>query len=112
LPALAGDLLYYEDASTRFGRAQIVVLREEESGHPVAVWLTHGVLRREFEKHDPRPGDKLTITYDGRRTSKAKRTYFAYTVEVNDRAPQPTGASRFRAKVGPVDCRGRPLRKG
>ena len=83
---LVGELLHYSSAPTRYGTMRIAVIREEETGGEVSVWLSRRVLQVQFEKEDPKPGDQVGIKFHGSRKSKKGRAFFDYTVAV-ERAP-------------------------
>ena len=83
---LVGELLYYTTAQTPHGEQRIAVIRENQTEQTYSVWLSRMVLRAEFEKHAPEPGDCVGIKFHGQKTAKKGNPYFAYSVEV-DRAP-------------------------
>lgn len=58
---LVGELLRYDEGTTRFGKAPIAVLAIEGSGEVVSLWLLHTVLRNEFAKQRPRPGERIGL---------------------------------------------------
>jgi hypothetical protein len=80
---LVGELLHYTSAKTTHGDVNIAVIREHDTEQAFSVWLSRSVLRAEFEKHSPGPGDTVGIKFHGQKVSRKGTSYFAYSVEVD-----------------------------
>jgi hypothetical protein len=80
---LAGELDRYESGTTAYGEQTIAVLRTLD-GAERAVWLIHAVLRDEFAKLQPRPGELVLIRYLGKREpAGGGSAYVSYRLEVD-----------------------------
>jgi hypothetical protein len=55
-PMIIGEFIRLEQGPTVHGPAWIVVLKTED-GKERSVWLLHTVLRNEFARHRPQPGE-------------------------------------------------------
>jgi hypothetical protein len=66
-----------------------VVTVESEDGTATAIHAFHDVLRGELAKRRPQVGDRLIVTYFGRKTGNSGTSYNAYAVETPDRPPPP-----------------------
>jgi hypothetical protein len=85
---IAGELVRYSRGTTSYGEQVIAVLRTPE-GVERSVWLLHAVLRGEFAKLRPKPGELVLIRYEGKRKSAAGNSYVSYRVEVGRDEPAP-----------------------
>ncbi len=63
--ALIGTLERYDVGTTKLGERQIAIVRDEESGELISVWLSRSVLKNEFERQAPQPGDLIGLKYFG-----------------------------------------------
>jgi len=81
-PVIAGELLRYEKATTRYGEAVIAVIRDDKLGE-VSVWLTPTVLKSRFADARPVPGEVVGIKYLGKHPVK---NYKQYSVLVQGRS--------------------------
>ena len=81
---LVGELVRYDTGYTPYGPSHIAVLCEEDTGELRGVWLIHHVLRGEFSKQRPRPGERIGI----KRLPDAEKGYKRYRVLV-DRGAEP-----------------------
>jgi hypothetical protein len=52
--------------ATAYGPVPVVELEELGSGRPVAIWLIHTVLRNEFTRARPVPGESVLVRYLGK----------------------------------------------
>jgi len=85
---IAGELVRYARGTTSYGEQVIAVLRTP-AGVERSVWLLHAVLRGEFAKLRPRPGELVLVRYEGKRKSAAGNSYASYRVEVDRDEPAP-----------------------
>src|SRR5215471_6912954 len=53
-------------APTAYGSVPVVELEELGGPTPWSVWLVHAVLRREFVRQSPQPGEAILIRYLGK----------------------------------------------
>ena len=58
---IVGRLVTYDQGSTKFGECRIAVLQEEPADGLCEVWLGHAVLKNEFERQQPRVGERVGI---------------------------------------------------
>jgi hypothetical protein len=81
---LIGELIGYEErTSNRIGDFRTAIVEDLDSGEQVAVFLTRSVLKNEFEKQAPRPGDTVGIKYHGRQLARNGETeYHRYSLRV------------------------------
>lgn len=84
---IVGEFLRLDRGTTARGPAHIVVLRTPE-GVERGVWLLHVVLRNEFRRLQPKPGELVLVKYEGTRQKADGDAYHAYKVAV-DREAQP-----------------------
>jgi hypothetical protein len=81
--SLIAELVRYEDRTTKVGPCRVAVVREADSDELYSVWLSRSVLKNEFEKQSPRPGDMLGLKFHGEKTSRnGQATYFLYSLKV------------------------------
>lgn len=85
---IAGELVRYEEGQTAYGRQVIAVIRPP-GGEERSIWLLHAVLRGEFAKLRPRPGELLLIRYLGKKQGGDGTSYASYRLEIDrdDAAP-------------------------
>jgi len=82
---VAGTFKRLEKGNTRFGTAWIVILDDGALEH--AIWLVHTVLRNEFRKIRPVPGELVYVRYDGKKVPDGGgAAYEVYTVKVDRKA--------------------------
>jgi hypothetical protein len=77
-----GTVVDVDSRTTEFGTYPIVTLRTE-AGDEVAVHGFHTVLKNEFSKRPPRPGERLGVKYLG----KSPKGYESYRLAWEDVAP-------------------------
>jgi hypothetical protein len=80
-PTIVGQFRRLEEATTQFGTSKIVIL-ETEDGVERAVWLFHSVLRQEFARAKPKPGELVAVHHQGRKVSGSGQSYESYRVLV------------------------------
>ena len=78
---LAGEFVRLERGSTIHGAAWIAVVRTED-GSERSLWLLHTVLRNEFTRLQPKPGELLVVRYLGAKESVNGQSYEGYRVLV------------------------------
>jgi hypothetical protein len=66
---ITGTIVRYTSGTTAFGECQIAVLESEENDSLGSLWLYHTVLKNEFARLHPQPGERVGIKYFGK-TSK------------------------------------------
>ena len=75
--------MVYEERTTKVGPCRVAVVREADTGELFSVWLSRSVLRNEFDKQSPRPGDMLGLKFHGEKTTRnGQSTYFLYSLRV------------------------------
>lgn len=89
---LAGRLVRYSNATTKYGDCVIAIIENEIDGEAVSLWLTHTVLRNEFARQKPKPGEYLACKYFG---TDARAGYHRWKVLVDreDALPDFEGAA-------------------
>jgi hypothetical protein len=81
--SLIAELIRYEERTTKVGPCRVAVVREAVSDELFSVWLSRSVLKNEFEKQSPRPGDMLGLKFFGEKTTRnGQSSYFLYTLRV------------------------------
>jgi hypothetical protein len=80
---LVGEFVRLAEGHTSYGPARIVVLRDGE-GRDWSIWLLHAVLKQEFAKLRPRPGELVAVKWNGHVEPRDGRAgYESYTVAVD-----------------------------
>lgn len=79
---IAGELVRYESGHTAYGRQVIAVVKPPNADER-SLWLLHSVLRAEFAKQRPRPGELVLIRYLGRKQGADGTGYAAYRLEID-----------------------------
>ena len=105
MPEVAGEELFgeiigvNEAAPTKFGSSPVVTIRKPDGEH-VSLWLLHTVLRREFERHEPKIGELVLVRYQGRVTPGGDgNDYESYAVLL-DRTQLDVDWKRIAARYG------------
>jgi hypothetical protein len=81
--SLLAEVLRYEERTTKVGPCRVAVVREIDTDDEWSVWLSRSVLRNEFDKQEPRPGDKIGLKFHGEKSTRnGQSTYFLYTLRV------------------------------
>lgn len=78
---LHGTLQEAETVRTKYGPTIKAVILEEETTEPVLLWVGSAVLKAEWQKAQPKPGERLAVKYIGRQ-GQAERQYHVHAVEV------------------------------
>ena len=76
---LVGTVVRYETSTTQYGDAHICVVKDEITGNDRSVWLLYTVLRGEFKKQRPMPGERVGV----KRLADAAKGYRRYVVLVD-----------------------------
>ncbi len=89
---LEGILARCDKADAGYGPKEIAIIDEQSTDKVWAVWLSPTVLRSEFEKHRPRPGEHIAI----KRFSDHDKGYKLYKLvvdrEVSEELPEFDGS--------------------
>ena len=88
---MVGSLLRYDSGTTSFGEHPIAVIQDERTDEARSVWLLHTVLRGEFEKKRPRPGERIGI----KRLPDSEKGYKRYVVRVDREEPEIPNFQQF-----------------
>lgn len=102
---ICGRLVRFDSRVTKFGAVQIAVIEQDGGRGKVGVWTNPTVLRRAFDEHDPRPGDRVAIRYDGRHPEKQYHL-FRMVIDRAQPQPQPPTATPYAAATvsrGPAE---------
>ncbi len=78
---IVGEVVRYTTGTTQYGESPVVVLRTADGLR--SVWLLSTVLRSQFGKLKPRPGERVGIRYGSERTSASGNAYRDFRVEVD-----------------------------
>jgi hypothetical protein len=106
---LLGTLVRYE---TRFsqkmnGDVRVAVVEDIDSDDTWSVFLSRSVLKNEFDKQSPRPGDTVGIKYHGRKTARnGGMEYHHYSLRVArapGSPPPPSSGPSTAAGDDPLD---------
>jgi hypothetical protein len=99
--SLVGVLLRYEQRETKMGECRVAVVREhvddkdaeDEDPKTWSVFLTRNVLKNEFERQAPQPGDAVGLKYFGLQEGRnGGQPYHLYRLRVlRAGAPPPSG---------------------
>jgi hypothetical protein len=63
---LVGFIESYDEGHTSFGPVRTAIIAEEETGRKWTIWLTSTVLLNLFQRHKPRPGERIGLKYFGK----------------------------------------------
>lgn len=96
---LVGTFMRYEPGYTSYGPCNIAVVRDDESGEERSVWLLHTVLRSEFAKRRPKPGEYLGIK---RLSDDGDKRYKRYALRVDRKEGDGPDFEKFE-KPGAAD---------
>ncbi|HYH59798.1 MAG TPA: hypothetical protein VD790_11360 [Thermoleophilaceae bacterium] len=90
---LVGELVRYERGTTSYGD-QVIAIVQPTDAAARSLWLLTAILRDEFAKHRPAPGEWVLVRYLGKREPKGDGpAYQAYTVVVDREPVQPDWAA-------------------
>jgi hypothetical protein len=73
--ALVGFIDGYDIGHTPFGAVRTCIVTEEASNKKVSLWLSTTVLLDLFQKHKPKPGEKIGLKYLGKDEEKRYHRY-------------------------------------
>ena len=81
---LIGTLLRFETIVTDYGEAKIAVIADDEDGTEWGVALFRSVLKNQFERMNPQPGDTVGLKYLGLTPPRSKggNEYHNYKLRV------------------------------
>jgi hypothetical protein len=94
---LVGRLICYDSGVTDYGQVPIAIVESDENGEQRAGWMLHHVLRDEFRKKRPHPGERIGI----KRLPDAAKGYKRYVLRVDRREAQVPNFDQF-APTGDV----------
>ncbi|MCH7869814.1 MAG: hypothetical protein IH881_19130 [Myxococcales bacterium] len=89
---LLGTFIEWSSGKTSRDETYQIAVIETEDGQRLAVWLFYAVLRDEFDKADPQPGELLLIQRSEDRTG-ANGSYRMYSVTVDRDSQDSTGGA-------------------
>jgi hypothetical protein len=81
---LVGFIEAYDIGHTPYGEVRTVMVATEETGERVSLWLSSTVLLDQFQRQQPRPGERIGLKYLGKDPEKG---YHRYRLIV-DRPPE------------------------
>lgn len=77
-----GEVVHIErGAPSPHGPCDVVTLSTPD-GEPMALWLSHVVLREKWEEKQPEVGDKVAVRFDGFTENSNGREYRLYSLVV------------------------------
>ena len=85
---LVGTIRRYDEGRTPYGQVRTVIIQDEETGERVSLWISGAVIRNEFDRLRPEPGERVGIRYLGKDQQKG---YHKYKMRV-DRDANSAGA--------------------
>jgi hypothetical protein len=100
---LVGFIDGYDVGYTSYGEVRTVIVTREETNQKVSVWLSSTVLLNLFQKHKPRPGERIGLKYLGKDREKG---YHRYRLVVDRPEPlelTPLGGEEVESEHGEVD---------
>jgi len=72
---LVGFIDGYDTGHTAYGDVRTVVVTCEETNQKVTLWLTSTVLLNLFQRHKPKPGERIGLKYLGKDPEKGYHRY-------------------------------------
>jgi hypothetical protein len=72
---LVGFIESYDVGHTSYGEVRTVIVAEEETGRKLTLWLTSTVLLNLFQRHKPKPGERIGLKYLGKDPEKGYHRY-------------------------------------
>lgn len=81
---LVGEVLRYTSGHTASDQYPICVVRDEENGGQLNVWVMHSVLRNKFKEKRPKPGERIGI----KRLPDAPKGYKRFALLVDRDHPE------------------------
>jgi hypothetical protein len=72
---LVGFIEDYDVGHTPYGEVRTVMVAAEETGEKVSIWLSSTVLLNLFDRHKPRPGERIGLKYLGKDAEKGYHRY-------------------------------------
>jgi hypothetical protein len=95
---LVGFIESYDVGHTPYGEVRTVMVAAEDTGEKVSIWLSSTVLLSLFDRHKPRPGERIGLKYLGKDREKG---YHRYRLLVD----RPTEGQDFSPLGGEEDDR-------
>jgi hypothetical protein len=72
---LVGFVDCYDQGHTSYGPVRTVTIIHEKTNTKVSVWLSSTVLLNLFQKHKPKPGERVGLKYLGKDKEKGYHRY-------------------------------------
>ncbi|MBM4043659.1 MAG: hypothetical protein FJ279_00945 [Planctomycetes bacterium] len=72
---LTGIVESYSEGPTPYGNVHTVIVKDEDAGERVSVWLSSTVLLSEFRRLRPKPGERIGLKYEGKDADKGYHRY-------------------------------------
>lgn len=81
---IVGLVREFSVAPGQYGDVNVVTIHDEETDEDWAVWLSSTVLLNEFQRLEPKVGERIGIRYDGKVLSKnSGNSYHRYLVKID-----------------------------
>lgn len=77
---IVGTIVGFSIGSGQYGDVNIATIHDEEINQDLAVWLSSKVLLNEFQRLEPKIGERIGIRYDGKHPDKG---YHRYIVQID-----------------------------
>lgn len=71
---LVGVVVEYDQGHTAYGPVRTVIIAGED-GRRVSLWLSSTVLLQLFQRHQPKPGERIGLKYLGKDPDKGYHRY-------------------------------------
>ena len=72
---LVGEIENYDAGFTPYGEVRTVIVKREDTGERVSVWLSSTVLLGLFNRHKPKRGERIGLKYLGKDPHKGYHRY-------------------------------------
>ena len=72
---LVGVVEHYDEGFSHYGPVRTVIVRDEQTGERVSVWLSSTVLLNLFEARKPKIGERIGLKYLGKDVHKGYHRY-------------------------------------
>ena len=72
---LVGTVEQYAQGHTQYGAIRTVIVRDEETGETVSIWLSSTVLLDVFRRERPAIGERIALKYLGKHPTRGYHRY-------------------------------------